>query len=313
MTRPNFFIIGAPKCGTSSLFSWLAQHPDIAATSIKEPFLLMDPEHPLAAGGNGSNSLESDYRGLFKPFAHTAKVRMEGTTHYLFQKAAIRAISQWADAKVAVVLREPASRVYSSFSYTKNNLARLKSNLCFQDYLDLIDAGESLYPRWCSHRGSAFVLERDIQYSAYASYLRLWLDAIGKSRVFPIVFELMRESPTETIESILEWLTLDKSSIERIDSRPRNETVTIRSQAVQRALQVINRQMRFPAPVRRKTKKLINRFQATDHSVSDDDRKAIARLRLRFYEDNKKLEGLLNIDLSHWNNIAKPEARKWRA
>ena len=47
MTFPNFVIGGAPKCGTSSLFSWLADHPQVCGSSVKEPFFLMDEGNPM--------------------------------------------------------------------------------------------------------------------------------------------------------------------------------------------------------------------------------------------------------------------------
>lgn len=42
MTRPNFFIIGAPKCGTSTLAWWLSQHPQVWFSPIKEPHFFND-------------------------------------------------------------------------------------------------------------------------------------------------------------------------------------------------------------------------------------------------------------------------------
>jgi hypothetical protein len=47
MSLPNLVIAGAPKCGTSSLFYWLADHPQACGSTVKETFYLMDEEHPL--------------------------------------------------------------------------------------------------------------------------------------------------------------------------------------------------------------------------------------------------------------------------
>jgi len=52
---PNLFIVGAPKCGTSSLFDWLIQHPDVRGSSIKEPFFFTDTTHPLSRRPNFAN------------------------------------------------------------------------------------------------------------------------------------------------------------------------------------------------------------------------------------------------------------------
>src|SRR5690606_14876560 len=71
-------------------------------------------------------------------------VRMEATTHYLYQRTALEALSELEDCRVCVVLREPAARVLSSFQYTQNNLARIAPEVTFDEYVDAVLAGRSI-------------------------------------------------------------------------------------------------------------------------------------------------------------------------
>ncbi len=47
MSLPNVVIVGAPKCGTSSVFAWLADHTEVGSSHVKETFYLMDKGNPL--------------------------------------------------------------------------------------------------------------------------------------------------------------------------------------------------------------------------------------------------------------------------
>jgi hypothetical protein len=100
--RANFFILGAPKCGTTSLADWLSGHPDVFVTTPKEPrFFNTDYTLP-----NRPRSLE-EYRQLYKTAAGCTAVG-EATTGYLVSRVAVPAILDYNPAANFVVcLRNP--------------------------------------------------------------------------------------------------------------------------------------------------------------------------------------------------------------
>jgi len=110
--RPNFFIIGAPKCGTTSLASWLGEHPNIFMSMPKEPrFFNTDYEAP-----GRPNSL-SEYEKLFKNTKECHKVIGEATTGYLRSNAAVPYILKYSpDSRFVVCLRNPVEMVFSVHS-----------------------------------------------------------------------------------------------------------------------------------------------------------------------------------------------------
>ena len=121
---PNFLIVGAAKCGTSSLHNYLNQHPDIFMPSynklgmkVKEPrFLIKDLVKNRLP--NGVWSFE-EYKSLFTDVKN-AKLVGESTVLYLYYyEHAIKNIKHYLgkDVKIIIMLRNPIDRAYSAFSF----------------------------------------------------------------------------------------------------------------------------------------------------------------------------------------------------
>lgn len=123
MVLPNFLIIGAAKAGTTSLYSYLKQHPDIFMSSWKEPkfFSLegekLDFQGPSQIINTDSiNNLES-YLELFEGVKDETAIG-EASPIYLYSPKAPANIKKYIpDAKLIVVLRHPAERAFSSFAH----------------------------------------------------------------------------------------------------------------------------------------------------------------------------------------------------
>src|SRR5689334_10681741 len=85
LTLPNLVIAGAPKCGTSSLYRWLADHPQAFGSAPKETFYLMDEGHPLLRKGSNFHTRGlAGYAEFFDGRNEEARVIFEATTHYLY-------------------------------------------------------------------------------------------------------------------------------------------------------------------------------------------------------------------------------------
>lgn len=105
MTKPNFFILGAPKCGTTSLAAWLAEHPDVFFCPDKEPGYFNDDTYHRAV----IDSIE-EYEELFKDATPAHRAIGEGTTAYLFSHTAVPNILDYnPDARFIVSLRNPVT------------------------------------------------------------------------------------------------------------------------------------------------------------------------------------------------------------
>src|SRR6266566_130247 len=112
MRVPDFFIVGAPKCGTTSLYRMLRQHPRIFMPDLKEPrFLASDA---WAAPGSPSGPISypqtlEEYLALFDE-AREDQLVGEATTLYLWSRTAAARIAELSPAaRIIAILREPAS------------------------------------------------------------------------------------------------------------------------------------------------------------------------------------------------------------
>jgi hypothetical protein len=122
---PDFFVIGAPKAGTTALHAALAAHPGLFMSSVKEPkFFLSDGPPPSRGGGPGDVQTyrehiwrREEYEALFAA-APRGALRGESTPFYLYRTDAqerIRALVP--DAKLIVILRDPVERAHSNWTH----------------------------------------------------------------------------------------------------------------------------------------------------------------------------------------------------
>jgi hypothetical protein len=135
---PNFFVIGAPKAGTTSLYSQLSRHPDIFLSPIKEPNHFCTDLHALAGSSSLNDRLPLDienylssqnrkaiqsawitdrslYCRLFENAGSRPAIGECSTTYMYSEVAAKRILAFCPHAKVIAVLRSPADRAFSHY------------------------------------------------------------------------------------------------------------------------------------------------------------------------------------------------------
>lgn len=112
MTLPNFLIVGAAKAGTTSLYEYLKQHPDVYMSPLKEPGYYW-PEAPTPE--DAPIRTRADYERLFDGVT-TEHAIGEATPRYLQSATAAERIARdLPHARIIVSLRNPADRAYSSY------------------------------------------------------------------------------------------------------------------------------------------------------------------------------------------------------
>jgi len=106
--RPNFFILGAPKCGTTSLVYWLREHPNVFISPWKEPRFF---DRDLSTRFRIS---EAEYLALFKNATSEHTTIGESTVWYLYSEQAAKNIEQACPgSKYVVLVRNPARMAYA--------------------------------------------------------------------------------------------------------------------------------------------------------------------------------------------------------
>ena len=111
MKKPNLFIVGAPKCGTTFLYHYLKQHPEIFFPDFKEPHFFGSD----LIRKNGAYDLNiNEYQKLFNS---DKKIIGEASTFYIFSKTAAQEIYNFnPNSKIIIMLRDLVDLVYSMHS-----------------------------------------------------------------------------------------------------------------------------------------------------------------------------------------------------
>jgi hypothetical protein len=220
-----FFLIGAPKCGTTSLAKHLSEHPEISFSDPKEPHFF-SPDYPF--GPSGLESLE-DYLDFF-PEKVDARRFGEGSVFYLYSERAIERIEALTEtrARYIVCLRDP---VKASFSLHAQHVAFGWDPE--RDYLTALRRNETDRGRANPDPKLANVLNY-ARFYQYAPYLARLLDQVDEARVFFSVMERDSQNLQALYDRLHRFLRV---SDREVDHRVRvNDARRIESDLLYRAL-----------------------------------------------------------------------------
>ena len=220
--NPNLFVAGVPKAGTTSLFHYLALHPDVFPSSRKEPGFF----HPFKIKDMDKN-LEA-YKKFFAGYSAQRYV-MEATPGYFYGgKESADAINKYSpESKIIIVLRNPVHRLFSFYKY-KKSLGHIDGKLNFGSYINeckKVSNNQPIkkenYDFWAMVGGN------------YASLLSEWYNVFG-NRLKVFFFDDMVKDEPKFIEEICKWLDLDKSEIDDSRTKVQNKSMIYRSKGLQR-------------------------------------------------------------------------------
>lgn len=227
---PNLVIVGVSKAGTTSLFHYLGQHPDICPADLKELRYFI----PLRYGG--SVAPVETYAAHFR-HCTGEKYAVEATPGYFYggRPLALGLRDTCPDVRALVSLRRPQDRCWSWYQFMKSR-ARIPEEMTFDGYLDRCeqlhragtDGAVEHQPFWGLGGG------------CYATCLADWIDVLGDH--FRIVFfEDFSTDPLGTLKAICEWLDLDRDSVDRFEFAVDNKTTQYYSRRLQKAALTLNR------------------------------------------------------------------------
>lgn len=227
---PNLVIAGVGKAGTTSLYWYLSQHPEVCVGQEKEL------RYFVAAGKGGPLP---PIEGYARHFAHcgAARFRLEASPQYFHGgRAVAHAIRDTLpDPRVIVMLRDPVERLWSTYRFMRSRLADLPEELTFEDYVDrCLEVRERAEPLT-----DANVRTWAIQGSFYVEHLDPWVETFGRD--LRIVFsERLAAAPASVVGDLFGWLGIDRTVAERLSYTVENRTIAYRSAWLQKAALVLN-------------------------------------------------------------------------
>jgi len=208
-TLPNFLIIGAAKCGTSSLYDYLMHHPCIGKSLTKQ-IHFFDRYYDNKLSWYKSCfplTLEKFYieRILQKKFATG-----EATPHYMTHPLAPkRAFEILPNAKIIVMLRNPIDRAYSHYQMEKANQ---NEELSFEESIEQENsriAGE--FEKMVNNENNSginYPHHAYIKSSEYLDQIKRWMEYYPKEQFFFIESEEFNNNPSKVYNQVLDFLEL---------------------------------------------------------------------------------------------------------
>jgi hypothetical protein len=203
---PDFFLIGAPKAGTSALHAALAQHPGLFLSPVKEPkyYLCGDSPPPAYKGPGDAHSNQEwiwqreRYLSLFDD-APEGVPRGESTPFYLYHRDARRRIAvDRPDAKLIAVLRDPVDRAYSNWMHLRMDGLEPRHDLleAVRREPERVDAGWA--PFWHYQR-----------LGMYGRQLADLFDHFPRDQVLLLRYKQLVHEPEQTLDRVCTFLGVE--------------------------------------------------------------------------------------------------------
>lgn len=311
--EPNFFVVGAAKCGTTTLYDFLEQHPDVYMSPIKEPhFFCSDirienfsEEYKKYVNSRGINIheyVEGDmskkyweyyiddidtYLKLFKN-VNNQKAIGEISNGYLFSSVSAHEIKKkYPEAKIVMILRNPISRAYSHY------LANVRDGRTILSFRDEIENDlKKLRKGWC-------ISHCYIEMGMYYEQVKRFLDVFPKEQVLIFLNDDLKNNASEVGKKLFRFIEVDEQASINY-SKKQNEAKLPKSAGLIKFLTQsgIKRKIfrALPEIIQTKIKPLF--FKTGDiPKMSDQDKNWLITI---FKEDLEKTQLLINRDLTNW-------------
>jgi hypothetical protein len=206
---PDFFLIGAPKAGSSALHAALAQHPGLFLSPVKEPkyYLCGDSPPPAYRGPGDAHSNQEwiwqreRYLDLFDS-APEGTLRGESTPFYLYNRDARRRIAaDRPDAKLIAVLRDPVDRAYSNWMHLRMDGLEPREDIvdAIRREPDRVDAGWA--PFWHYQRVGMYGRQVEDVFRHFP-----------REQVLLLRYKHLVDHPEQTLDRVCDFLGVAKSS-----------------------------------------------------------------------------------------------------
>src|SRR5579884_2276528 len=295
-TLPNFFIVGAARSGTTSLDRYLSQHPEIFITSRKDAHFFATEHFPCTGHGDEVMNRkvmreEGEYAQLFAGVA-AEKAIGESSAFYLCLPGVAERIAQAVpDARIIMILREPAERAYSAYMLLVRDG---RETLSFEEGLsrEAERRQQGYEPMWWYK-----------ELSLYSSQVQRYLEVFGRERVKVLLYEEFYTHPEQSLREVFAFLGVREDV-------PINTSVRYNVSGAPKSRKLytpLNHFISNPSPLEKRIKSLVplHLRRAWASKVIGMLTRSVplkprihAQLKEQFAEDVTKLEDLLDRDFA---------------
>ncbi|MCS4119423.1 sulfotransferase family protein [Salinibacter ruber] len=282
MVLPNFFLCGAPKAGTTSVYHYLDAHPDVYMSEPKETWFF---------NGDRVGALEEYSEKYFAGYDGEYAVG-EGTTGYMaFSEVPARIAQHIPDARLIFLLRNPIERAYSQYWYRLQR-GKYRPNKSFSEVIrdpndDALRVGV-------------------VELGMYYDHLVRYQSHFDRSEMLILLFDELVNERDKLVRNLYSFIGVEDSFVPK-EMDAHNSTVYPKSQSAYQVADTLwkpvreaipNQLTRVVKPLRSLGKRLVYGGGTQEKpEMNPEDREY---LRDVYREPNRKLAEWLDKDLSHW-------------
>lgn len=299
MKKPNFFIVGAPKCGTHAMHNFLKVHPEIYMPEKKEfQYFATD-----LVRGTPFELTESEYLSYFQGATNEKRLG-EASTWYLYSKEAALNIKRFNPcAKIIIMLRNPVDMMYAYWLH-----------LLYYGHEEVADFKKAVDLEECRKVGKHIpkTLKIPVQMLFYKEIAKFgdqverYLKVFGQENVHIILQERFKEDPEHHYKKVLEFLEVNPNftpEFSIIYPRKKPRSLILNKLLNHPPLFLRLCKNIIPITLRRSLSRIIRSLN-TQINPPDKVAPEIRRELLAFFrEDIEKLMELTKMDLSHWLDV----------
>ena len=224
MNNPNFFVLGAAKCATTSLYMYLDNHPQIYMSPVKEPNFFACENQQLDYQGLGyeknikSQTITdySSYLSLFQSVRQEKAIGEASWSSLYYPQASKRIKHYFPDAKFIVILRNPIERAFSHHQYL---LQHHRENIKSFSQAIALENERIQQKYWADWHY--------IKLGFYSNQLKKYFSIFEREQFKIIYFERFKSNRIATLKEIFDFLNVDNIAIEdsKLVQKKHNQTM----------------------------------------------------------------------------------------
>lgn len=292
---PNFLIIGAAKSGTTALYHYMKQHPQIYMSPVKETEFFAFEGKKLDFCGPGDMPRHSitkleDYQTQFDNVSTEIAVGEASPAYLYIPEASARIQYHIPNAKLIAILRDPVERAYSQFLMFIRDGRETTFDFATALQLEQTRASENWAWGW-----------RYVDLGFYHFQLKQYFDRFNREQIRVYLYEDLSKKPIHVLQDIFCFLNVDETFVPDISVRhnisgmPKSKIVhsfLTRPNLIKTALRPL-----LPISLRKQLTKDLREKNFSKPMLSSEMRSQLVN---GFRDDILKLQDLIQRDLSSW-------------
>lgn len=306
MRRPDFFIVGAPKCGTTALYSYLEKHPEIyipdTSSTVESMYGGKKELHFFGKDLAFSRPTLDEYLAYYAK-ADQEKRLGESSVFYLYSQTAAQEIKEFCPtARIIIMLRNPIEMIHSWYSqlvfWGDEDSPNLEAALAAEENRKQRQKRPSNH----DHPIECFFY-REI--ARFHDQVKRYLDAFGAEQVKIIIFDDFKKDTTATYCETLDFLGCDTAFMPNFEVV--NSNKNIRNRSLQTFLKRPPKSAQLfkqlvPVPLRRSIRRSLQTANTKTELRQPMKPELKQHLQKEFAEEIKNLSVLIGRDLTYWSH-----------